>query len=95
MEGFSSRPLFRFLTQPNVVSAINSITADSILDYYMRERPNSDFSQLYHAISKDLEEILESSFFNGDMTRILKDIRDNWDVSKHFVYVHKYIYIEG
>ncbi|CAG8482792.1 12580_t:CDS:2 [Funneliformis mosseae] len=29
MEGFSSRPLFRFLTQPNVVSTINSITADT------------------------------------------------------------------
>jgi len=75
MEGFSSRPLFQFLTQPNV--AINSITADSIFDYYMRERPNSDFSQLYHMLAKDLEEVLKSNFFNEDITRILRDINVN------------------
>ncbi|CAG8679842.1 15840_t:CDS:2, partial [Funneliformis caledonium] len=85
MEGFSSRPLFRFLTQPNVVSTINSITADSIFDYYMREGLNSDFSQLYHMLAKDLEEVLKSNFFNEDITRVLRDINVNWEVSKHFV----------
>ena len=93
MEGFSSRLLFQFLTQPNV--AINSITAESIFDYYMRERPNSDLSQLYHMLAKDLEEILESNFFNEDITHILRDINVNWEVSKHFVYIHKYMFIEA
>ena len=84
VEHFSRRPLFRFLTQPDVVSAINSITADNIIDYYQQERPNSDLSQVYHGIANDLEEVLESNFFKESTTRVLKDIRDTWAVSKLF-----------
>ncbi|CAG8774256.1 16236_t:CDS:2, partial [Racocetra persica] len=77
-EHFSRRPLFRFLTQPDVVSAINSITADNIFDYYQQEMPNNQLSQVYQVIIQDLEEVLESNFFKEDTTRVLKDIRDTW-----------------
>ncbi|CAG8626613.1 6912_t:CDS:10, partial [Ambispora gerdemannii] len=77
-EHFSRRPLFRFLTQPDVVSAINSITADNIFDYYQQEMSNSKLSQVYQVITQDLEEVLESNFFKEDTTRVLKDIRDTW-----------------
>ncbi|RHZ78278.1 hypothetical protein Glove_166g253 [Diversispora epigaea] len=78
VEHFSRRPLFRFLTQPDVVSAINSITADNIFDYYQQEMSNSKLSQVYQVITQDLEEVLESNFFKEDTTRVLKDIRDTW-----------------
>ncbi|RIB03031.1 hypothetical protein C2G38_822622 [Gigaspora rosea] len=84
MEHFSRRPLFRFLTQPDVVSAIKSITADNIFDYYQQEMSNSKLSQVYQVITQDLEEVLESNFFKEDTTRVLKDIRDTWVVSKLF-----------
>src|SRR5436190_1322863 len=75
VEHFSRRPLFRFLIQPDVISAINPITADNIFNYYQQERPDSDFpQQFYHAIAKDLEEVLKSNFFK-DTTRVLKDIK--------------------
>ncbi|CAG8707922.1 9632_t:CDS:2, partial [Acaulospora colombiana] len=63
---------------PDTVSAINYITADNIFDYYKRERPDSDISQLYHMVAKDLEEVLDSNFFKEDTTRVLKDIKYNW-----------------
>ncbi|CAG8557486.1 301_t:CDS:10 [Gigaspora rosea] len=78
LEHFSRRPLFRFLTQPDVVSAIKSITADNIFDYYQQEMSNSKLSQVYQVITQDLEEVLESNFFKEDTTRVLKDIRDTW-----------------
>ncbi|CAG8667247.1 11705_t:CDS:2, partial [Acaulospora morrowiae] len=64
--------------KPDTISAINSITADNIFDYYRRERPDSDISQLYHMIARDLEEVLNSNFFKEDTTRVLKDIKYNW-----------------
>ncbi|CAG8655165.1 2163_t:CDS:2, partial [Racocetra fulgida] len=63
---------------PDVVSAINSITADNIFDYYQQEMPNNQLSQVYQVIIQDLEEVLESNFFKEDTTRVLKDIRDTW-----------------
>jgi hypothetical protein len=84
VEHFSRRPLFQFLTQPDVVSAINSITADNIFDYYQQKMSNSQLSQVYQVIAQDLEEVLESNFFKEDTTRVLKDIKDTWVVSKLF-----------
>src|SRR5581483_10850827 len=82
---FLSRPLFRFLTQPEVVSTINSsTTADDMFAYYQKEWPDENLSTIYDALSKDLEEIIDSNFFNTDTTRVLKNIRDTWDVSKLF-----------
>ncbi|CAG8597721.1 3088_t:CDS:2, partial [Acaulospora morrowiae] len=62
----------------DTISAINSITADNIFEYYKRERPDSDISQLYHMVAKDLEDVLDSNFFKEDTTRVLKDIKYNW-----------------
>ncbi|KAG9297851.1 hypothetical protein G9A89_006792 [Geosiphon pyriformis] len=75
---FFKRPLFRFLTQPEVISTISSITADEILAYYQQEWPNGNFSKIYDALAKDLEEILDSNFFNRDITSVLRNIRDAW-----------------
>lgn len=81
---FLSRPLFRFLAQPEVVSSNSSITADDMLAYYQKEWPGKNLSTIYDALSKNLEEIIDSKFFNTDTTRVLKNIRDTWDVSKLF-----------
>ncbi|CAG8654304.1 4289_t:CDS:10 [Funneliformis mosseae] len=48
--------------------------------YYQKEWPNKNHSVIYDALSKDLEEIIVSKFFNTDTTRVLKNIRDTWDV---------------
>ncbi|CAG8697971.1 16284_t:CDS:2 [Funneliformis caledonium] len=78
---FSRRPLFRFLTQPEVVSTISSITVNDVSTYYQKERPSDNLSTIYDAISKDLEVIIDSNFFNTDITRVLRNIRDTWDVA--------------
>ncbi|PKY38666.1 hypothetical protein RhiirA4_537481 [Rhizophagus irregularis] len=75
---FLQKTTFQFLTQPDVVSAINSITADNIFDYYQQKMSNSKLSQVYRVIAQDLEEVLESNFFKEDTTRVLKDIKDTW-----------------
>ncbi|UZO12085.1 uncharacterized protein OCT59_003635 [Rhizophagus irregularis] len=75
---FLQKTTFQFLTQPDVVSAINSITADNIFDYYQQKMSNSKLSQVYQVIVQDLEEVLESNFFKEDTTRVLKDIKDTW-----------------
>ncbi|CAI2192580.1 7625_t:CDS:2, partial [Funneliformis geosporum] len=76
-------PLFRFLTQPEVVSTINcSITADDMFAYYRKEWPDKNLSAIYDALSKDLEEIIDSNFFNTDTTRVLENIWDTWDMWK-------------
>ncbi|RGB32388.1 hypothetical protein C1646_743887 [Rhizophagus diaphanus] len=50
--------------------------------YYQKEWPDENLSTIYDALSKDLEEIIDSNFFNTDTTRVLKNIRDTWDIWK-------------
>ena len=77
---FTKTPLFRFLTQPDV--SLISITADDLFSYYQQERSNNEPSQIYDSLSKDLEEVLDSKFFSKDILGILRNIKDNWNVSK-------------
>lgn len=85
---FSRSILFKFLTQPEVISTISSINADDMFAYYQKERPSNNFSTIYDALSKDLEEIIDSNFFNTDIMQILRNIKDTWHVSKLFFYVY-------
>lgn len=58
------------------------MTADNMFAHYQQERPSNELSQIYDALSKDLEQILDSDFFNENTACILRNIRDNWNVSK-------------
>lgn len=81
---FSRSTLFKFFTQPEVISMISSINANDMFAYYQKERPSNNFSTIYDALSKDLEEIIDSNFFNTDIMQILRNIKDTWHVSKLF-----------
>jgi hypothetical protein len=48
--------------------------------YYQQERPDNKTSRIYDALSKDLEEALDSDFYDEATTRVLRNIRDNWKV---------------
>lgn len=78
---FFESSLFRFLTQPDVISNINSMTADDFLAYYQQENPSFPFQKLYDTFHKDLEQAVASDFFSEHVIDILQGIRDNWDVS--------------
>ncbi|GBB84878.1 hypothetical protein RclHR1_11460005 [Rhizophagus clarus] len=64
------------------MSTFNAITADDMFAYYQQERPDNKTSQIYDALSKDLEEALDSNFFDEATTRVLRNIRDNWKTWK-------------
>ncbi|CAG8607418.1 1218_t:CDS:2, partial [Paraglomus occultum] len=64
----TSIPLFRFLTQHDA----KSITLDDVFVYYQKERPNSRNQQIYDALGKDLEAVLDLKCFEADTMRAWK-----------------------
>ncbi|CAG8487001.1 24441_t:CDS:2, partial [Gigaspora margarita] len=81
-EHLIGRPLLQFLLQRDALSTINSIDAESVFDYYVQKMPNCSFQKICDALGKDLEEALEFHLFNEQITRVLRNIKDNWNIWK-------------
>ena len=39
--------------------------------------------QIYNALGKDLEAVLDSKWFEADTVRVLRNFKDNWNVSNY------------
>ncbi|CAG8466371.1 5931_t:CDS:10 [Scutellospora calospora] len=76
---FFESPLFSFLVQHELLSKTSSITLEHIFAYYQKEWPNSEYLKIYNALSKDLDDALDSNFYNNDIVSILKNIKNTWN----------------
>ncbi|CAG8585583.1 12542_t:CDS:10, partial [Cetraspora pellucida] len=86
----TTKPLLQYLLQRDVLSTVNSIDAESVFDYYVQKMPNYSFQKVYDALGKDLEETLDSQLLNEQITRVLRNIRDNWNIWKTRLQIRNY-----
>ncbi|CAG8483649.1 6295_t:CDS:10 [Ambispora gerdemannii] len=81
-KSFFESPLFRFLAQPEVLSKKSYITLEHIFAHYQKEWPNSEYLKIYDAFSKDLNDALDTNFYNKDIMNILRNIKNTWSTWK-------------